>query len=80
MMRGLLMVQMRKLTTLDRIHRAEKQKEALDKLLQAEENFLLELGWKKNGKHFSPPTRVSCYDPRDKLFLDVAVEAQKNLI
>ncbi len=55
---------------------SDKQQKAIKKLHIAGEKFLLDFGWKKDGKHFSPPTQISFVWPEDKVYLETALDAQ----
>ncbi len=56
----------------------DKQQTAINELNKAEEKFLLDIGWVKDGKHFSSPVRIGYVFPGDKVFVASALEATKS--
>lgn len=53
------------------------KKSALAKLVKAQEKFLLECGWRREGKHWiTDEKRVGHAFKGDKLFLEAALSAQ----
>lgn len=60
---------------------------ATQKLIKAEEAYLLEFGWEKvhnpmnpKAAHWMPPSQVGHVFPGDRVFREVALEAQKAVV